>query len=228
MEALSPGGRACDKESLLAFWLSVENFKNTSQDISRVTPALSHTRIHKHAGTLMSLHTLPAWHSSAGGKHTHLVTFSRASASSLTERVEVEGSRHAPHREPSGASDGSSGTLAPRPRHRGLVPSPISASLTPEIARVTPSREFIEVLDCGEHLQRQSRCWCGWGPGQGPLLLAASGTRGEHQGRLLVPTKALLGNPSLCPPSAKWGSTGGPLFVPMMRTGRSLDIHYKS
>lgn len=164
-------------------------------------PAVPHTaRIHKHAGTLTGLHTLPAWCSSAGRQHTHLMT-SRASASSLTQRVAVEAA--ATHHTGSPAELQTAAPapwpLGPRCCGQHLVPSPVSASLTPEIARVTPSRKFIEVLDCGECLQRQSRCWCGWGPGQGPLLLAASGTQGEHQGRLLVPTKALLGTPPCVP-----------------------------
>lgn len=48
----------------------------------------------------------------------------------------------------------------------------------PETARVTPSREFIKVLGCGERSQRQSRRRRGWGPGWGTLLPASLGGLG--------------------------------------------------
>ena len=100
----------------------------------------------------------------------HLVTFSWASASSMTQRVTVEAAAMCCTGSPAGLQ-----TAVPAPWHLGprrcgqhLVPSPISASLTPEIARVTPSRKFIEVLDCGEYLQRQKQMLVWLGPRPGP------------------------------------------------------------
>ena len=113
--------------------------------------------------------------------------------------------------------------MTPTPRGRGAHccgqhPGPQPIMCPPEIDRVTPSREFIEVLDCGEFAAaKQTLVWrgTGRGTGRGTPVQAKSGARGESQELLLMSATPFWGTPPCFPQSA----VGVPLFVPVHKDG---------
>lgn len=109
----------------------------------------------------------------------------------------------------------------PLPRGRGAhccgqhqSPQPITCP-PPEIDRLTPSREFIEVLDCGEFAAaKQTLVWrAGQGSGAGTPSKQGLGLGVSLRNYSSCP-QGPSGEPLPAPPQRRVGQCGGPSLCP--------------